>query len=194
MIEYLKESGALLDGHFLLSSGKHSSRYIQCAKLLSHPDLAEKAVKIVADQVKDIGAEKIIGPAMGGVVVSYELARQLNLPSMFTEREDGVMKLRRGFEVSQGEKVIISEDVITTGKSSLETLEALEEMGAEVIALICLVDRRGSDKDYIELDAGRKLPIYSAIKLEVPIYDEEYCPMCKEGSSPIKPGSRKFAK
>lgn len=179
----LIESDAFLQGHFLLSSGKHSDGYVQCAKLLMHPDKAEKILSIVADKVKDLDADVVIGPAMGGIVVSYELGRQLGLPAMFTERENEVMTLRRGFTVTPGQKVLIAEDVVTTGKSSLETIKALEGYGVEVVGLACMVNRSGLDKvgDY---------KIYSAIDLDIQTFDDD-CPLCCEGVELVKPGSRK---
>ena len=128
VIEALKEVDALLEGHFLLSSGKHSNRYCQCAKLLQYPDKAAPVVKIIADKIKDIDFDIVVGPAMGGVVVAYELARQVGKPGIFAERVDGVMTIRRGFEITKGMKCIMSEDVVTTGKSFKEVAKVLEEM------------------------------------------------------------------
>lgn len=192
MIELFKESGALLEGHFLLSSGKHSNRYVQCARLLQYPDKAEKVVAKIVEKVKNLDVDLIVGPAMGGIVVAYELGRQLGKPSIFTEREDNIMTLRRGFEVKEGQKILISEDVVTTGKSSLETLKVLESDGAKVVGLACLVDRTGNDDGYILREDGEKLPIYSAMKLHIDTYESDNCPLCKNGSKPVKPGSRKM--
>jgi orotate phosphoribosyltransferase len=183
VIDTLKEVGALLEGHFLLSSGKHSDRYCQCAKLLQYPDKAAKVLKVVADKLKDVDFDMIVGPAMGGVVVSYELARQTGKPGIFAERQDGAMTIRRGFEIEKGQKVIISEDVITTGKSFLEVAEIIKSLGGEVVGISCIVDRRaeGVKVEY---------PMYSAVKLDIKSYDKENCPMCKEGTPYVKPGSR----
>ncbi|AKA71762.1 orotate phosphoribosyltransferase [Clostridium scatologenes] len=183
VIDTLKEVGALLEGHFLLSSGKHSNRYCQCAKLLQYPDKAAKVLKVVADKLKDVDFDIIVGPAMGGVVVSYELARQTGKPGIFAERQDGKMTIRRGFEIKKGQKAIISEDVITTGKSFLEVANIIKELGGEVVGIICIVDRRaeGVEVDY---------PLYSAVKLDIKSYEKEECPMCKEGTPYVKPGSR----
>lgn len=183
VIDTLKEVGALLEGHFLLSSGKHSNRYCQCAKLLQYPDKAAKVLKVVADKLKDVDFDIIVGPAMGGVVVSYELARQTGKPGIFAERQDGKMTIRRGFEIKKGQKAIISEDVITTGKSFLEVANIIKELGGEVVGIICIVDRRaeGVEVEY---------PLYSAVKLDIKSYEKEECPMCKEGTPYVKPGSR----
>jgi len=183
VIDILRECEALLEGHFLLSSGRHSNRYCQCAKLLQYPDKAAKVLSIVADKLKDIEFDMVVGPAMGGVVVAYELGRQLNRPGIFTERQEGIMTLRRGFEIKNGQKVIISEDVITTGKSSLEVAKLIGELGGEVVALCSIVDRR---EEGVELP----YPVYSAIKLEVNSYEKEECPLCKENIPYVKPGSR----
>lgn len=183
VIDTLRESGALLDGHFLLSSGRHSDRYCQCAKLLQYPDKAAKVLKVVADKLADVDFDLVVGPAMGGVVVAYELARQVKKPGIFAERADGEMTIRRGFEITKGQKIIISEDVITTGKSSLEVAKVIHEMGGEVVGLACIVDRRAEGVDF-------PYPIYSAVKLEIKSYEKDVCPMCKEGTPYVKPGSR----
>lgn len=183
IIDILKGCSALLEGHFLLSSGRHSDKYCQCAKLLQYPDKAEKVLKVVADKIKDLEFDMFVGPAMGGIIVSYELGRQLNKPSIFTERQDGTMTLRRGFEIQKGQKVIITEDVVTTGKSSLEVAKLVEKLGGEVIAICSIVDRRDCD---VELPYN----LYSSVKIDVKSYEENACPLCKEGLEYMKPGSR----
>lgn len=179
----LKETEALLEGHFLLSSGKHSDGYVQCAKLLMYPDKAEKAVKLIVEKLKDIDFDIVVGPAMGGIIVSYELARQTNKPSIFVEREDGEMKLRRGFTIEKEQKVIIAEDVVTTGKSAFEAIRVVEEQGGEIVGIACVVDRSNGDIKY---------PIYSGVKLSINTYEIEECPLCKENIPVVKPGSRKI--
>nr|WP_055070938.1 orotate phosphoribosyltransferase [Clostridium massiliamazoniense] len=184
VVETLKEVGALLEGHFLLSSGRHSNRYCQCAKLLQHPDKAEKVLSIVKEKLEkdNIECDLVVGPAMGGVVVAYELGRQLGKPAIFTERENGEMTLRRGFTIEKGQRVIITEDVVTTGKSFKEAARVIEKQGGIVVAVICIVDRTTSKvTDY---------PMYSSVKLEIESYEPENCPLCKEGIPYIKPGSR----
>ena len=184
VVEILKKSDALLEGHFLLSSGKHSNRYVQCAKVLRFPQYAEQVLSTVVEQIKDLDIDLVVGPAMGGVIVSYELGRQLNKETVFTERKDGVMELRRGFEVKPGAKIIIAEDVVTTGKSTIETKEALEKLGGEVIGVACIANRTSKDIG---------MPIYSAIKLDIQVHDADECPLCKEGNIElVKPGSREF--
>ncbi len=180
----MKQCEAFLEGHFLLSSGRHSGGYCQCAKLLRFPALAEEVLGSVTQQVKHLPITKVCGPAMGGIVVSYELARQLGVESIFTERVEGEMQLRRGFTVGKGDKILIAEDVITTGKSTMETVKALEEMGAEVIGAACVADRRTDNCEF-------PLPVYAALKLSIDSYDPDDCPICKEGKLKLeKPGSR----
>ncbi len=184
IVQILKDSEALLEGHFLLSSGKHSNRYVQCAKVLRFPKYAEQVLSTVVEQMKDLEIDMVVGPAMGGVIVSYELGRQLDKETVFTERKDGVMELRRGFEVKPGARIIIAEDVVTTGKSTIETKEALEKLGGEVIGVACIANRTSHDIG---------IPIYSAIKLEIEVHDSDNCPLCKDGSIDlVKPGSREF--
>jgi orotate phosphoribosyltransferase len=188
-IDLLRESGALLEGHFLLSSGRHSDKYFQCAKLLQYPDKAEKALADVAERLRTdagqlaIGA--VAGPAMGGIIVAYELARQLRLPAIFTERDDsGAMVLRRGFTVKPGERILMAEDVVTTGKSSGEAARALEDLGAVIVAEACIVDRR---------TAGTTLPwpLYAACAISAENWDAADCALCRKGIPVVKPGSRK---
>lgn len=191
VVTLLRESGAMLEGHFLLSSGRHSNRYFQCARLLQYPDRAAKVLSLAADHIRaDIQAGKlvldaVVGPAMGGIVVAYELGRQLGLPAFFTERDDaGVMKLRRGFTVEPGTRILIAEDVVTTGKSSGESATVLEALGGHIEALACVVDRRSPGVDI-------PWPLYATAKLEAANWDGADCELCKQGIPCVKPGSRK---
>ena len=172
-----------MEGHFLLSSGRHSDRYCQCAKLLQYPDRAERVIAEITRQVRDLPIDMVVGPAMGGIIVAYELGRQLGVPAIFTERVDNVMTLRRGFEVKPGQKLLITEDVVTTGKSSLETIEVLKSYGAEVLGIACIANRS---------TGGLPYPVYGATKLDIQSWLPEECPLCKEGKPFVKPGSRKF--
>lgn len=181
VIDELKDSGALLEGHFLLSSGRHSNRYCQCAKLLQYPKRAERVIAVIAEQVKDLNIDMVVGPAMGGIIVAYELGRQLGVPAIFTERENGEMTLRRGFEVKKGQRILVTEDVVTTGKSSMEAIKTLIHEGAEIVGIACLVDRSSSTLDY---------PLFGAIKLDIESWDASECPLCKSGTPYVKPGSR----
>jgi len=193
VIELLRSSGAMLEGHFLLSSGRHSDRYFQCAKLLQYPDKAKAAFEDVAAKIKSdiengkLKIDVVVGPAMGGIIAAWELARQLGLPSIFTERdENGVMTLRRGFELKQGDNVLIVEDVITTGKSYMECAAALEPFGVKIAALSCVADRRAQGSP----DAP--WPFYPAAKLTAGNWDAGECDLCKQGIPAVKPGSRKM--
>lgn len=190
-ITLLRESGAMLEGHFLLSSGRHSNRYFQCARLLQYPDRAAAVLALAVDRIKaDIQAGKltldaVAGPALGGIVVAYELGRQLGLPAFFTERDDtGAMKLRRGFAVEPGTRILIAEDVVTTGKSSGESAAVLEALGGRIEALACVVDRRAPGVHI-------PWPLYAAVKLDAADWDAAGCELCKQGSLFVKPGSRK---
>ena len=193
IIELLKESGAMLEGHFLLSSGRHSDRYFQCAKLLQYPDKARAALEQAALKIgEDIKKGKlkvdiVAGPAMGGIIAAWEMGRQLSLPAIFTERDDsGAMVLRRGFEIEKGQNVLIVEDVVTTGKSSMECAGALEKAGAVISALACVVDRRSEEA------AAIPWPFYPAVKLTAGNWDSSDCELCRKGIPAVKPGSRKI--
>ena len=141
MWKIFEESGAALQGHFLLTSGRHSDRYMQCAKLFVYPDKAEKICAALAEKLKGFGIELVAAPAIGGIIMGYEMARQLKVPNVFLERQDGVMTLRRGFTVEPGTKVAVVEDVVTTGGSVREVVEVLKNLGAEVVAVASVVDR-----------------------------------------------------
>lgn len=181
IIEILKDCEALLEGHFLLSSGRHSDKYCQCAKLLQYPDKSEKVLSVVTEKLRDIDLDIVVGPAMGGIIVAYEIGRQIGKPAVFTERVDNVMCLRRGFEIKSGQRVLITEDVVTTGKSSYEAAEVIEAAGGEVIGVACIVDRSQGEMKY---------PIYSSVKLQIESYETEQCPLCSQGIPYVKPGSR----
>lgn len=183
ILEILKEAGAFLEGHFLLSSGRHSDKYMQMAKLLRYPWLAEEVMAVLADKMRELDIDVLVGPAMGGIVPCYELGRQLRKEAIFTERENGIMTLRRGFTIAKGAKCAVVEDVITTAKSSYETKEAIEKLGGVVTHFVCIVDR--SDEN-LKTD----VPILSAVKMNIKTFDKEDCPLCKEGSTAYKPGSR----
>lgn len=184
--EILKECEAFLEGHFLLSSGLHSSAYCQMAYLQQHPQHCEKVMALVAEKLKDTEIDVVVGPAMGGIVYAYELGRQLGKRAIFTERVDNVMTLKR-FSIKPGEKCIIAEDVVTTGISSLETKRVIEEAGGICLGITCVVDRTTEEKP-------SPIPILaSAVKLQLPSYTPEECPICAEGKLPlVHLGSRKM--
>ncbi len=180
-------NGALLNGHFLLSSGLHSPRYLQSALVLQHPAVAEKLCAALAERAK--GDERtgsidlVIAPALGGVIVAHEVARALGVRALFTERQEGEMRLRRGFEIKGGERALVVEDVITTGGSTREVMEVVEQDGGMIAGAGSLIDRGGWN-----IDLG--VPRYALAVLAAPVYKPEECPLCKEGSTAVKPGSR----
>jgi len=185
VLDIYRKTGALLSGHFLLSSGLHSERYLQSALVLQQPDIATKLCAALADHFMDQKIEVVIAPALGGVFVSHETARALGVRALFAERVNGELTLRRGFTISPGERVLVVEDVITTGKSTRETIEVVKKAGGSVIAAASLVDRSGG-----KADLG--VPYTSLVTLDVPTYTAETCPLCRAGSAPEKPGSRGF--
>ena len=193
-----KDANALLEGHFLLASGNHSSRYLQSAKVLEYPQKASELTDALAKMIKDAGIEvdTVCAPALGGVLAGYELARSLGVRSIFVEKKDGGMELRRGFEVSEGEKIIICEDIITTGGSALKAAQAIEALGAKVVAFASLANRgfckrQGSDLEAKpECKLPQDVPLFSLADFTFEMYTPEECPMCKEGSTAIKPGSK----
>ncbi len=197
--EVYRDANALLDGHFLLASGNHSSRYLQSAKVLEYPKNAEKLTNALAKLIKDsnIEVDTVCAPALGGVLAGYELARSLDVRSIFVEKKEGGMELRRGFEVKKGEKIIICEDIITTGGSALKAAKAIEALGAEVVAFASLANRGfckrvGSDaKAKEECKLPKNTPLFALDDFTFEMYAPEDCPMCKNGDSQaIKPGSK----
>lgn len=184
-VELLKESNALLEGHFLLSSGKHSNRYVQCAKLIQNPKYCQEVAEIIAEEVKNKGIEVdlCVGPAMGGVIISYEVARALGVDAIFTERLEGNMTLRRGFSIEKGTKILVVEDVITTGKSSFETIEVIEQFGGEVVGLASIVNRSDAE----ELHG---YPIAAATKVHIDTWEADEIPEELKSIPLVKPGSR----
>ena len=186
IIAEFQAADAMLNGHFILSSGLHSSIYLQCARVLLDAKRGERLCKALADKVRASGHkfDVIVAPAMGGVVVGYEMGRQLGLLSMFCERADGKFALRRGFHLEQGQKVLVVEDVVTTGKSSMEAVACIKEYGAEAIAVCSLIDRRSTN------DVSLTLPLISLLKLDVPAYKEDQLPESLKNIPAVKPGSR----
>lgn len=183
VLDIYKKTGALLTGHFLLSSGLHSEQYLQSALVLQLPDIATKLCAALAENFKDSRIEVVIAPALGGVFVSHETARALGVRAIFAERVNGELTLRRGFTIKSDERVLVVEDVITTGKSTRETIEVVKKSGGVVVAAASLVDRSGG-----KAEIG--VPYTSLVTLNVPMFTAESCPLCKAGSAPIKPGSR----
>ena len=184
VIGIFEKYNALLSGHFKLSSGLHSAKYLQCALVLQDPELAEKLAIVIAEKVLGIDIDLVVGPALGGVTLAYEVARMLGVRGIFTERDEGKMTLRRGFSIKPGEKVLVVEDVVTTGLSTKEVMDVVKAHGGVVVAVASIIDRSEVVPDY-----GVKF--VSLAKVKVDTYKPEDCPLCKSGSVAIKPGSRK---
>ncbi|HKI79919.1 MAG TPA: orotate phosphoribosyltransferase [Ignavibacteriaceae bacterium] len=178
-------TGALLQGHFLLTSGRHSDKYFQCAKVLQFPEYTEKICEKISGHFKDFEIDTVIAPAIGGIVVGQEVGRQLNKKSIFAEREDKKLTLRRGFSLEDGEKVLVCEDVVTTGGSVFEVIDIVKNSGAIVAGVGFIVDRSNGKVDF-------GFPQFSAMKMEVISYSPGECKLCKEGLNLVKPGSRKI--
>ncbi|MDK2888285.1 MAG: orotate phosphoribosyltransferase [Thermoanaerobacter sp.] len=186
ILSIFKKTGAMLTGHFVLTSGRHSDRYFQCARVLEYPRYCELLCRELVRKWGDrelAGVETVIGPALGGILVSYEVARVLGARSLFTERENGIMTLRRGFTLSPGERVLVVEDVITTGGSVREVIAVAREAGAQVAGVAVLVDRSNGN-------ANLDVPLRALLTIPVVTYGPEECPLCREGIPAVKPGSR----
>ncbi len=183
VLTIFRRSGALLEGHFRLSSGLHSPGYLQCALVLQHPREAEALGAALGQLVRAHGAQTVISPALGGVVIGQEVGRALGVRAIFAERADGALTLRRGFSLDPGEKVLVVEDVVTTGGSTRETMEAARAAGAIVVGACAIVDRSGGNQ-------GLDVPFTALLKMDVKTYQPDDCPLCKQGLPVVKPGSR----
>ena len=186
VIEEFKQTGALLEGHFQLSSGLHSTVYLQCARVLQFPEKAETFGRALAEKFRGAGIQLVASPAIGGIVIGHEVARALGARFIWTEREAGEMTLRRGFTVSPGEKTLVVEDVITTGGSTRDTIEALQRAGADVIGAASIIDRSGGSAEV-------GVPRVALATLKVVSVEPEMCDACSAGEPVVKPGSRKRA-
>ena len=184
VLELFNKYGALLSGHFKLSSGLHSEKYLQCALILQHPDVTEKLAKALAEKFSKEKIDVVIGPALGGITLAYEVARALKVRGIFTERQEGKMLLRRGFSVEKGEKALVVEDVITTGGSTKEVIGVVKSSGGVVAGVGSIIDRSDS-----VIDFGAKFIPLAKIKVET--YKEDACSLCKKNIPVTKPGSRK---
>jgi orotate phosphoribosyltransferase len=186
LLDLFRKSGALLDGHFRLSSGLHSTGYLQCALVLQHPPSAEALGRALADRVGDLRATVVLSPALGGVVIGHEVGRALGVRALFAERQDGVLTLRRGFMLAESDRVIVVEDVLTTGGSTRETMQVATAAGGHVVGAAAIVDRSGGT-------AGFDVPFHALLEIALPTYQPEACPLCARGLPVIKPGSRPVA-
>ncbi|MFX4261470.1 orotate phosphoribosyltransferase [Pelotomaculum propionicicum] len=183
VVSIFKKTGAMLTGHFKLTSGRHSDRYFQCAMVLQHPEHTGALCRELAARFAGEDVSAVIGPATGGIIVSYETARALGVRGIFTERENGVMSLRRGFSIEPGERVLVVEDVITTGGSVLEVIDVVRSLGGVVVGAGVLVDRSGG-----KVDLGVRKE--ALLVTDAVSYDPEQCPLCRDGIPAVKPGSR----
>ena len=184
ILQIFKDTNALLEGHFLLTSGKHSAQYMQCAQVLQYPRIAATLGQELAGKFAGLGIETVIGPAMGGIIVAHEVGRALGVRAIFAERQNGKMTLRRGFKLKETEKVLVVEDVITTGGSVQEVIEIVREAGAEPVGVGVLVDRSAGQVDF------DGLLLHSLLQMNIEAYEPENCPLCAQGIPWEKPGSR----
>ncbi|WP_321392317.1 orotate phosphoribosyltransferase [Emcibacter sp.] len=186
VLEHFREAGALLEGHFLLSSGLHSPMYLQCARVLMDAKRAGKLCAALAEKIRntiDEDIDMVVSPAMGGVIVGYEMGRQLGVPAIFAERVDGEFALRRGFEIPRGAKILMAEDIVTTGLSSRECIDVIRKYGGNVVVASCLIDRSNG-----KADVG--VPLVSLAGLDIPAYEADKLPPELAATEAIKPGSR----
>src|SRR3954469_11718787 len=183
LLDLYRTSGALLEGHFRLTSGLHSSGYLQCALVLQHPLHAEALGRAIADRVRDRRPTVVLSPALGGLIIGHEVARALGVRAIFAERQDGKLSLRRGFALEAGDRVLVVEDVMTTGGSTRETIEVARAAGGQVVGTASIVDRSGGT---IAFD----VPFAALLEIALPTYDPDKCPLCAQGQPVVKPGSR----
>jgi len=181
--DILMKTGALLTGHFRLTSGRHAAQYMQCAKVMQYPEETTCIANVIAEGFKDDDVDIVLAPAIGGIILGYELARALKAKSLFVERENGEMTLRRGFEIPKGARVLIAEDVVTTGGTTKEVMAVAQAHGAEIVGTCSMVDRTGG-----QIELGTKF--IAAYSKAFASYEPEDCPLCKEGQPIVKPGSR----
>src|SRR5882672_11224429 len=187
LLDLYRRSGALLEGHFRLTSGLHSPGYLQCALVLQHPGEAEALGRALADRVRDLRATVVLSPALGGVVIGQEVGRALGVRAIFAERVDGKLALRRGFTLDASDRVLVVEDVMTTGGSTRETIEVARAAGGQVVGTASIVDRSPSGS--LQFD----VPFASLLRIDLPTYEQDQCPLCAQGVPVVKPGSRPVA-
>lgn len=183
LLDLFRQSGALLEGHFRLSSGLHSAAYLQCALVLSEPKAAERLGHLLGERTRRLGATVVLSPALGGVVIGHEVGRSLGVRALFAERVDGVLTLRRGFTLSPQDRVLVVEDVLTTGGSTRETMDVARAAGAQIIGAASVVDRSGGAARF-------EVPFETLLPVEVTAYQPDACPLCASGVPVVKPGSR----
>ena len=183
ILDRFRRVGAFLEGHFRLTSGLHSPGYMQCALVLAHPREAEALGAELGDRVRGLGANVVLSPALGGIVIGQEVGRALGIRALFAERQDGQLTLRRGFTLGPADRVLVVEDVVTTGKSTRETIDVARSTGARVVGAAAIIDRSGGEQ---HLD----VPFHALATIALPTYQPESCPLCGAGQPVVKPGSR----
>jgi orotate phosphoribosyltransferase len=194
LLDLYRRSGALLEGHFRLTSGLHSSGYLQCALVLQHPQQAEALGRAIADRVRELRATVVLSPALGGVVIGHEVGRALGVRAIFAERQDGRLALRRGFTIDAADRVLVVEDVMTTGGSTRETIDVAKAAGGQVVGTASIVDRSpstGSGQAATSLQFD--VPFVTLLRIDLPTYEPDHCPLCAQGVPVVKPGSRPVA-
>lgn len=187
ILSMFRKSGALLEGHFQLTSGLHSNQYFQCAKVLQYPEYTSQLCGGIAEYFSDLEPEVVVAPALGGIVVGQEVGRQLGVRTIFTERKEGTMHLRRGFEIRKGERVLVCEDVVTTGGSVREVMKIVTALDAEIIGVGLVVDRSNGAVQFRTSGRGRQ---FALLQVEVVTHEPDHCPLCAKGVPVQKPGSR----
>ena len=183
LLDLFRKSGALLEGHFRLSSGLHSTGYLQCALVLQHPEHAEVLGRAIAVRTRSLGATAVLSPALGGVIIGHEVGRGLGVRALFAERQDGALMLRRGFMLSENDRVLVIEDVVTTGGSTRETMQVAAAAGGHVVGAASIVDRSGGRTEL-------SVPFHALLEIDLPTYEPGACPLCAKGLPVVKPGSR----
>jgi orotate phosphoribosyltransferase len=183
VLALFRRSGALLEGHFRLSSGLHSPGYLQCALVLQRPPDATALGAAIGERVRNLGATAVLSPALGGIVIGHEVARALDVPALFAERVDGMLTLRRGFALDADDRVLVVEDVVTTGGSTRETMDVARRLGASIVGAGAIVDRSGGNP-------GLDVPFHALLTMALPTFAADRCPLCAEGVEVVKPGSR----
>ena len=183
LLDLFRRSGALLEGHFRLTSGLHSSGYLQCALVLQHPAHAEVLGRAIADRTRSLRPTAVLSPALGGVVIGHEVGRALGVRALFAERQDGELTLRRGFVIAENDRVLVVEDVLTTGGSTRETMQVARASGGQVVGAASIVNRSGGRAEF-------DVPFASLLDVDLPTYEPNDCPLCAQGLPVVKPGSR----
>ena len=186
VLDLFRKSGALLEGHFRLTSGLHSPGYLQCALVLAQPEFAGTLGRALGDRMRRVSPTVVLSPAIGGIVIGHEVGRALGVPALVAERQDGTLTLRRGFTLSAADRVLVVEDVLTTGGSTRETIEVAKAAGAKVVGAASIVNRSGGAVSFT-------VPLESLLDYSLPTYEQDKCPLCAQGLPVVKPGSRQVA-